>query len=81
MLKALVRFFKGSTPLEAYENGRRCARLSIAQAQDKSAEADHLYNLSSGGFNTTQAHREFDRGVNKQLHELGYQAPYQNGQF
>lgn len=81
MWKALVKFFKGPTPEEAYENGRRCARESIAKAEDKSAEADHLFNLASGGFNTTKAHREFDRGVEEQLHELGYQAPYQNGNF
>jgi hypothetical protein len=81
MFRKLIKWFKGPTPAEAYEDGRRVAREEIAKAEDKSREADHLWHMASGGFNETESHREFDRGVQDQLHEIGYQAPYQNGQF
>lgn len=81
MLKRLLKFFRGPTPEEAYQNGRRMARDFIAESADKSAGADHLYYMSDGALNGSFAEREFDRGVEDQLHEMGYQAPYQNGQF
>ena len=81
MFKKLIKWFKGPTPEEAYANGRAVALSEINQASDKSRKADHLYNMASGGFNTTEAHRQFDRGIEDQLYEMGYQAPYQNGQF
>lgn len=81
MWNRILKWLKGPTPEEAYEAGRNCAAEAIKTAKDKSSEADHLYNLAAGGFNTTKAHREFDRGIEDQLHEMGYEAPYQNGNF
>jgi len=81
MFSRLIKWFKGPTPAEAYENGRRVAREEIAKAEDKSREADHLWNMAGGGFNVNKTDHEFDRGLTDQLHEMGYQAPYQNGQF
>jgi hypothetical protein len=66
---------------EAYADGRACAQLTIHDAVDKSKAADELYYQTDGAMNTTKIEREFDRGVTEQLHAMGYQAPYQNGQF
>lgn len=37
---------------------------------------DRLWAQSSGGFNTTEDHRLFDRGVHDRLKELNYESPY-----
>jgi hypothetical protein len=81
VIKQLLKWFKGPTNVEAYENGRRCARVSLSKSLDKSAMADHLYDLSDGQFNNTRICKEFDQGLRDQLAELGYQPPYTNGQF
>lgn len=78
MWKKFKKWLTGPTPEEAYQNGRSTARLEIIKADDDKATAEHLFNLASGGFNTTTAHREYDRGVNDQLIELGFKHPEEN---
>lgn len=83
MWKQLINWFKGPDPTEAYERGRQCVRTTLANCKlkDQLSEADHLHDLSSGGFNTTASHAAFDRGVNDELMSLGFDAPYTNGHF
>lgn len=76
MFKKLIKFFKGPTPEEAYQNGRRCVIERLEKVADKEAESLHLFLMAAGGFNTTAAHREFDRGVVDQLITLGYKDPF-----
>lgn len=72
--KSVRIFFCGPTPEEAFQNGRNCVdeTLKVAFPEDKAHEAGRLFDLASGGFNTTDAHHAFDRGVNDRLVELGY---------
>lgn len=74
MFKKLLRFFTGPTPGEAYQNGRNCAdeTLRAAFPEDRAHEAGRLFDRASGGFNETDAHHAFDRGVTDRLIELGY---------
>lgn len=83
MWKRLIKWFKGPDPAEAYERGRQFVKSTLANCkpEDLLSEADHLYNLSSGGFNTTASHNAFDRGINDQLWAMGFDAPYTNGHF
>lgn len=76
MFAKLRKFFCGPTPEEAYANGARLVDAELAKAADQAAEAEHLYAMASGGFNTTEAHRQFDRGVNDRLDALGFDCPY-----
>ena len=76
MFKAIVRFFRGPSVDEAYQNGRKCVDEALANAQDQQDEAQHLYHLASGGFNSKPYHYAFDSGVKDRLDELGYPSPY-----
>lgn len=72
MFKRIIKFFKGNTPEEAYEAGKRTAIETLDKAFDKHQAADHLLAMASGDFNTTPGHRAFDRGVRDQLDKMGY---------
>lgn len=80
MWKKFKSWFFGATPEEAYENGRKTVdtylRDGMAQGRNPALVAEHLWAMGFGGFNTTKAHREFDRGVQDKLEELGYPCPY-----
>ena len=78
MFQKLIKFFKGPTPEEAYRNGRRCVMdaLNSVAPEGKREEANHLYAMASGGFNSTAAHRAFDQGVRDKLAALGYESDY-----
>lgn len=69
----VVKFFRRPTPEEAYQSGRELAHQSVACSANPAAEACHLFHLASGGFNTTDSHRAFDRGITDALTEMGYQ--------
>lgn len=66
---------------EAYADGKASAEFIIINAEDKSKAADDLYHDADGAHNTNSIEKAFDRGINDQLYAMGYQAPYQNGQF
>lgn len=72
MLRALIKFFTGPTAAEAYARGRKFARTQVEVAMFPHTEAERMYDQASGGFNTTEAHREFDRGVRDELDAQGY---------
>lgn len=81
--KRFLNWFKSDNPEEAYERGRQCVRKTLdnCKPEDLLSEADRLFDLCSGGFNTTASHHAFDRGVNDQLTAMGFDAPYTNGHF
>lgn len=84
-MNVLRRFFRNffglKTPKEFYESGREYARIQLSKTLDQSSMADHLYDIADGAFNINTENEEYDRGIRDQLHEMGYQAPYQNGNF
>ena len=61
----MKKWFRGLTPEEAYINGRNLVKEELAK----------LFHLANGQFNTTETHKEFDRGVNDELKEIGYRGP------
>lgn len=62
----ILRFFQGPTPEEHYLNGVNMvwsALMAVAPGEQRIAKAQELYHLASGGFNSSEAHRSYDRGV------------------
>lgn len=72
MFKKLIAFFRTPTIEEAYQNGRKTVDEHLAEAINKQDEANYLYAMASGGFNSKPPHYAFDRGVNDRLTELSY---------
>lgn len=76
IFRAIRRFFAGPTPQEAYADGIATVDQMLRVAEDKKEEADHIYALADGAFNTKATHKEFDRGARDRLDALGYTCPY-----
>lgn len=76
MWKSFKRFMLGPTVEEARIAGANLVDKALKGAVCPEDEADHLYALAYGGFNTKPAHKAFDEGVQDRLEELGYKCPY-----
>lgn len=80
MLKRLIKFFKGPTPEEAFENGKKCVDSMLAEGAEQGRPAhlvaEHIYHMGFGMFNESESEKAFDRGMRARLNELDFSDPY-----
>lgn len=76
MLSLLKKLFSMPSIEDMYERGKDVVDEALHQGDVMGhREADTvtmLFNQSSGGFNTTENEKTFDKGIQDRLTELGY---------